>query len=506
MATPTDKLAASLEVLKQLQDDGVVAIRSAQLSRTHRERLLKNGFLAEVMKGWYIPSRPDEAQGESTAWYASFWEFCAGYLNERFGEEWCLAPEQSLQLITGDATVPRQLMVRTPDGGNKPITLPHQTSIFDMRLALPPAADIEVREGLRLYGLSAALIAIPASVYQASPVTLRVALAMLRDASELLVRLLEGGHSTVAGRLAGALRSIGNERIADDIVDTMRAAGYTVTESDPFVGSLPAHIDLRVSSPYINRMNMSWQNLRAEILAHVPLPPAEREDKTAYLQQVDDVYVTDAYHSLSIEGYRVSTELIERVRSGKWDPDNLAADRSHRDALAARGYWQAFQRVRQSLARILDGENAGAVVEDEHAVWYRELFAPSVNAGILRPADLAGYRTGPVYIRRSKHVPPRSEAVRELMPAFFALLQEEQEPAVRVVLGHFVFVYIHPYFDGNGRMGRFMMNAMLAAGGYPWTVIPVERRGDYMAALEAASVDGNIVPFAQFIGSLVRGE
>jgi Fic family protein len=51
------------------------------------------------------------------------------------------------------------------------------------------------------------------------------------------------------------------------------------------------------------------------------------------------------------------------------------------------------------------------------------------------------------------------------MPAFFELLREETEPAVRVVLGHFVFVYIHPYMDGNGRIGRFMMNLMMASGG-----------------------------------------
>ena len=52
------------------------------------------------------------------------------------------------------------------------------------------------------------------------------------------------------------------------------------------------------------------------------------------------------------------------------------------------------------------------------------------------------------------HVPPSRESVRELMPTFFELLQQEKEPAVRVVLGHFAFVYIHPYFDGNGRVGR----------------------------------------------------
>jgi Fic family protein len=89
------------------------------------------------------------------------------------------------------------------------------------------------------------------------------------------------------------------------------------------------------------------------------------------------------------------------------------------------------------------------------------------------------------------------------MPAFFELLKGETEPAVRVVLGHFVFVYIHPYFDGNGRMGRFLMNTMMAAGGYPWTIIPVERRSDYMATLEAASVDQDIAPFVRFLAGLV---
>ena len=58
----------------------------------------------------------------------------------------------------------------------------------------------------------------------------------------------------------------------------------------------------------------------------------------------------------------------------------------------------------------------------------------------MRASDLAGYRTGPVYIRRSKHVPPPREAVRDCMPVLFELLAGEAEPAVRVVLGHFVFV------------------------------------------------------------------
>jgi Fic family protein len=70
-------------------------------------------------------------------------------------------------------------------------------------------------------------------------------------------------------------------------------------------------------------------------------------------------------------------------------------------------------------------------------------------------------------------------------------------------LGHFIYVYIHPYMDGNGRTGRFLMNVMMASAGYPWTVIPVQLRAPYMAALEAASVDQNIGPFADFLAAQI---
>ena len=52
-----------------------------------------------------------------------------------------------------------------------------------------------------------------------------------------------------------------------------------------------------------------------------------------------------------------------------------------------------------------------------------------------------------------------------------------------------MLIYIHPYSDGNGRLGRFIMNLMLASGGYPWTVIRLERRAAYMASLEEASIN-----------------
>lgn len=504
MPRPRGKLADSLEALKELQERGLVAIRSADLARIHRERLLRGGFLRQVMKGWYIPAPPAGDGGESTAWYSSFWGFCAVYLNERFGTEWSLSPEQSLSLHAGNRAVPHQLVVRSPKARNRPTPLPHETSLLDVRAALPKEGQREEKEGLRLFSLPAALIACSPGYFSQKATDARAALAVVRDASDVLPLLLAGDHSVLAGRLAGAFRNIGRARIADDILKTMRAAGHTVSESDPFIDrpalALPAH----ELSPHVNRVRLMWQQMRETVMEIFPAAPGPVADIKAYMKAVEDVYVTDAYHSLSIEGYRVSPALIERVRTGAWNPDHGENDREHRNALAARGYWQAYQAVRESVRKVLGGNNPGRVVDADHVDWYRELFTPSVTAGIISEANLAGYRSDQVYIRRSKHVPPRHEAVRDLMPAFFDLLREEEQPPVRVVLGHFVFVYIHPYMDGNGRMARFLMNVMLAAGGYPWTVLPVEERSEYMAALEAASVEQNIEQFAAFLARLVQ--
>jgi hypothetical protein len=106
--------------------------------------------------------------------------------------------------------------------------------------------------------------------------------------------------------------------------------------------------------------------------------------------------------------------------------------------MAARGYFEAHNAVKQSVARLLTGTNPGVELRTAHGVWFRAMFSPSVQAGILMPQDLAGYRNDQVFIRGAEHVPLPKEAVREAMPVLFELIEREPHPAVRAVLGHFV--------------------------------------------------------------------
>jgi hypothetical protein len=505
MATPHEKLADSLDALKALQSEGRRVFSSSEFKRLDRERLVQNGFLRDIIKGWLISTGPHANAGDTTPWYASFREFCAVYCRERFGSDWWLSPEQSLMLHAEATAIPPQVVVYSPKGTNNTVQLLFGTSLYDLKQKdKPPAADLVEKQGLRLYAPEAALIKASEAFFQRAPVEAQVALAAIRSSSAILSRLLDGGHTAVAGRLAGAFRRVGRDAVADDIVKTMKAAGYDVRESDPFAQQQRIPTIAPGIPPIVGRLQAIWETHRAAVAETFIPAPGLPADRGAYLKFVDDIYQNDAYHSLSIEGYSVTPELIDRVRQGAWNPADNEDDRKSRDALAARGYWQAFQQVKDSVANIIEGAPAGTLAREQHGNWYRGLFQPSVAAGVLPAGALAGYRNMPVYIRGSRHVPPRWEAVPDAMDALFGLLQQEPEPGVRAVLGHWLFGYIHPYLDGNGRMARFLMNAMLASGGYAWTVVRVEDRAAYMAALESASVDEDIRPFATFLSDRVR--
>ena len=506
--TPTQRrLAHALMSLKRLHDDRIFVLRTSEMSRDDREALVSAGFLKPVIRGWYIPSRPDESQGETTAWVASANDFIARYCEERFGTQWCVSADHSVRIHAGNTALPPQVVVNAPAGGNSVINLPAGHSLLDYRAKdFPAAGNRTTVDGLRLMTLEHALVRVPESFYRTYSRDAQVALMGLKDSSILARRLLDGSHSVVAGRLAGALRACGQEAMADELLSTMRSVGHTVSETNPFDEPPPALRVHRGESAYVTRIRLMWQAMRGDVIKAFPRAPGVPAKAAGYMAAVKASYARDAYNSLSIEGYRVTNELIARVASGGWNPRMRQADEQARDAMAARGYYQARVEVEASIGRVLAGANAGLVASRDHRTWYRELFAPSVTAGLLKAQDLAGYRQHTVYIRHASHAPPPVAAVRDMMPALFELLESEPQACVRAVLGHFIFVFTHPYPDGNGRMGRLLMNLMMASGGYPWTVIELARRSDYMAALDEASSRQNIVPFATFVAASMRRE
>lgn len=498
MATIQELLANSLTELQKIQNrDNSTVIKSDEISGTHLRRLVRNGFLMPVIKGWYIISNPTVAQGDTTVWYASYWHFIKKYLTHRFGNEWCLSMEQSLSIYSGSTVIPQQIVVRSPKATNFRVDLIASSSIFFLQANLPEKININNEYKLNLYTVEEAIIAASPTMYLNDALTMRTVLSTVTNIDNILKILVDTGQTMRAGRIVGAFRNIGRVSFSEEILLAMRRIGYDVREEDPFSEVVVVEL---YKSPYAMRLRLMWQNMREIVVSNFNREISNLTP-TAYLENMEAQYKLDAYHSLSIEGYKVTDQLINKVKSGSWKPDT--EDSNAKNALAARGYWQAFQEVKNSVSNILvKRENAAEVIKRDLQKWYSELFMPCIQAGIIKPSDIIGYRSNQVYIRNSMHTPLNPDALRDAMETLFELIAEEKNTGVRAVLGHFIFTFIHPYMDGNGRTGRFLMNVMLACGGYKWLIIPVERRDEYMESLEKASVKGDIAPFVIFLNSI----
>lgn len=510
MASPHVKLSNSMEVLKAVQDAAGPIIELAKhpaLTRVHRERLQEQGFISQVIPGWYIANRPDEPPGSSTFWYANLDNFVAAYATSRFGARWQTSAELSLLRHSGETGAIKQLVVHSPEASNQVLQLPHACSLFMYKVKESTLSDKTAASdvGLRLLPLEQALARVSPQFFIVQSVAAQIALRAV-DATELARTLLGGDHSSIAGRLVGALRAVGRPDAADDIAAAMKAAGHRITEANPFDGKLPAYDWQATESPHVQRIRAMWAQMRPVVLeAFRDVPRVDIADLPAFLKDIEDRYVADAYHSLSIEGFRVTDDLIRKVRSGTWNPDGDKTDKDLLNAMNARGYFELHHHVLGLIERVLaNGEAVGEVFRKDFGSWYRTMYGPCVQAGLVPAAALAGYRNHPIYIRNARHVPPAAEWVRQCMPVFLELMKQEESAAVRAVLGHFLLVYIHPYVDGNGRISRFIMNLMLTTAGYRWTIVTIESRANYLAALDSASGDKDISAFATLLAKLAR--
>lgn len=493
------RLAKALESALKVAREQVV--RGRDLPPVARTFLIQQGCLLEIMKGWYFLVPPHAPRGETALWHGNFWAFLSLYLEDRVGNDYCLSPEISLDLQSGETATPVQATAILARGGNNTVTLRFaETNISCSLLTysgkLP--AQRSTYRGLNLMPVGYALARVSPAYFRTNRPQAEV-LLRTTPAAELASGIIETDNEAGSMRILGGLETLGFKEKADQVRGLIALTGWKKA-TNPFPDAEPLLPGRLIpKSPYSDRIRLLWEQMRPMVLEHFPAAPGKADAKS-YLDKAHHLYQYDAYHSLSIEGFQVTPELVARMAAGN-DPDDPSSQEEN-NRLAAKGYSMAHEAVLRSIGKIFNGEPPGKTVEADLPYWYSELHKPFVQVGRLSAGDVAGYREKPVYIRGSSHVPPApGVGVVDGMEAFYKALDAEPEAAVRAILGHFLFVHLHPFSDGNGRIGRFLMNAMLASGGYPWTILRVTRRQAYMDALEVASVARNIIPFTKFVGA-----
>ncbi len=402
---------------------------------------------------------------------------------------------------TGIPTQPKGVIVYINENTRRHQALPGGLTLQTLKKPEKYAqCQVVESHGLKILALSDALMLSIPNWFRKHPLEAELALSMV-DLQMLAKSAIKIANVQAIGRIIGAYQKMGALDRAEYLQNITLLAGFEKIKyeiKNPF-DHIKLHFDKNnlPKSPYAGRVQALWHRMRETIINLFPVAK-KSSALNKVLAEMDDLYIHDAYHSLSIEGYRVTPELIAKIKMGKWNPIDHPQDRDEVNALAAKGYALAFQEVRKTVSELFDKKD-NTILSQSMSRWYASLFSPCVIAGIIEPQDIGGFRNRPVYIRGSRHVPLPYYALRDAMDALFLEMTTEKHPAVCGVLGHFLIGYIHPYPDGNGRMARFLMNTLFSANGYPWTIIRVEERSRYMASLEKASCTGQIKPFVEFI-------
>src|SRR5262245_56447447 len=196
-----------------------------------------------------------------------------------------------------------------------------------------------------------------------------------------------------------------------------------------------------------------------------PFPPAV----VAELKKLYDVRFT--YHSNAIEGNTLTQSETEMVL----EHGITIGGKTLAEHLEVIGHKEAIDYVEELAGqKTTIGERE---IKDLHSLIIR---------GIDRN-EAGRYRTLDVRAAGTEHVYPPHLRLRELMENFVYWLNSSDAAKLHPVEfaseAHYRFVSIHPFRDGNGRVGRLLMNLTLLRHGYPIAVIANERRKEYIDAL-----------------------
>ena len=189
--------------------------------------------------------------------------------------------------------------------------------------------------------------------------------------------------------------------------------------------------------------------------------------------------------SLAIEGNTLSEEQVSTILDGKPVVAPLREIQEARNAIKA--YEQYPQWEPASETDLLSA----------HEV----LMTALVDApGHYRRGGVAVTGAGEVH-----HIGPPADRVPRLMSDLLAWLGSTSEhPLIASSVFHYEFQFIHPFEDGNGRMGRLWQTLILTRWKPLFTDVPVEslihaRQGEYYEAIRASSAKGESTPFIAFM-------
>ena len=456
-----------------------------------------------------VPSRPMDRRA---VFLANYWPVISLVLG-RYAPA-AIVGASAVRLHLGDFTPPEYLPAYQAANQSE-YTLPLESG-FALRLRPRPVDATQIQSIAGPGGIGIPVLA-PADLLATldepevkagvEPITAWLRHLILRT-PDLERAVAENPRPQVLQRLADMANALGNRALAEQLDAAARRVSERVaTPSRTGVGSRIAIPPVMLTrprgsaTPWLDEQAMRLERQATEVTRLVGeraagLPTFPRARLLAHAQEAK---AYDAYHSTTMEGYRISADVVEAIINGRPLPGGPQDAEALRAAMAVQGYSIAFDRVLQ-LARKNATITGGLILD-----LYEDLFRPSVDAGIVTVGELRGWRTGSVSLKGWRHVPPNPLKVRDLIDGLEAFAARTDLGGVaRALVVHLEFVTIHPFLDGNGRLGRLLLNLVVLQAGLPWVTVRSDERTPFFRSIERAQEDQDTQPYVRFLWHLVR--
>ena len=212
-----------------------------------------------------------------------------------------------------------------------------------------------------------------------------------------------------------------------------------------------------------------------------PLP------KDAVQHLLEDIRLRHTYNSDAIEGNTLTLQETKLVL----EEGITIGGKPLKDHIEARNDAEAFDFIVQFVQQ-------KTPFSQETIQYIHEI----VTKGLLK--DAGKYRTGNVRITGSSITPPRYTKIIPLMDEYIHTIKSLKIHSLKkAAFIHHRLVWIHPFFDGNGRVARLLMNLFLMQQEYPPVILKQEQRKTYYNVLHQAD-NGTVSPLAEFIAKAMN--
>jgi Fic family protein len=237
--------------------------------------------------------------------------------------------------------------------------------------------------------------------------------------------------------------------------------GKRVIKKEKYLGSeIPKNID-KIKEEFKSELKKDFYSKLEKIKRHFQAE-WKRIPKDVREKELEEISIAFTYNTNAIEGSTITLEEAREIIH-----DKISPNKPLRDVKETEKHSKVFLEMLKKNEKI---------TKDLLLNWHREIFGETKQ-------DISG-KFRDYLVRVGPYLAPDWQDVEDLMKNLINFIDKNQDinPVELSGIAHYKFESIHPFGDGNGRIGRLLMNHILWHSGYPMLIIEYKKRASYYKA------------------------